>query len=159
MLYAFLCTGNELFKRVALSSFDFLLSVIFTESNIKVVSNQGWQMKGKLASNYGEQPIDVSYTILTLGLFYDTFKNPDYLNKMETAFNWFHGKNHLHQIIYNPGTGGCYDGLEEDHVNLNQGAESTVSYLISRLMVEKHFNQPEKIKAGEERKIKQYALS
>ncbi|MGB4850826.1 MAG: hypothetical protein WBQ38_00790, partial [Ignavibacteria bacterium] len=45
--------------------------------------------------------------------------------------------NHLHQIIYNPCTGGCYDGLEENYVNLNQGAESTVSYLMARLTVEK----------------------
>ncbi|MCC6462895.1 MAG: hypothetical protein IT260_20675, partial [Saprospiraceae bacterium] len=47
--------------------------------------------------------------------------------------------NHLHQIVYNPCTGGCYDGLEEDHVNLNQGAESTLSYLMARLTIEKDF--------------------
>lgn len=45
------------------------------------------------------------------------------------AFSWFMGNNHLHQIIYNPATGGCYDGLEKDNINLNQGAESTVCYL------------------------------
>ncbi len=41
----------------------------------------------------------------------------------------------LRQIDYNPCTGGCYDGLEETHINLNQGAESTVSYLIARMTV------------------------
>jgi hypothetical protein len=60
---------------------------------------------------------------------------------METAFNWFLGNNRLHQIIYNPCTGGCYDGLEETHVNLNQGAESTISYLMARLTVEKYNNE------------------
>jgi len=60
----------------------------------------------------------------------------DYQQKMEIAFNWFLGNNRLHQIIYNPCTGGCYDGLEETHVNLNQGAESTLSYLLARLTVE-----------------------
>ena len=54
---------------------------------------------------------------------------------MATAFNWFLGNNHLHQVIYNPCTGGCYDGLEENYVNLNQGAESTISYLLARLTV------------------------
>jgi len=44
----------------------------------------------------------------------------------------------LKQIVYNPCTGGCYDGMEETHVNLNQGAESTVSYLMARLTVEKY---------------------
>jgi hypothetical protein len=45
------------------------------------------------------------------------------------------------QIIYNPCTGGCYDGLEATHVNLNQGAESTVSYLMARLTIGKYRNE------------------
>jgi hypothetical protein len=64
---------------------------------------------------------------------------------MKTAFSWFLGNNHLNQIIYNPCTGGCYDGLEEHNVNLNQGAESTVSYLNARLIVENYFNDDIKI--------------
>jgi hypothetical protein len=75
---------------------------------------------------------------MTLSKFYDVFFDEDYRLKMETAFNWFLGNNRLHQIIYNPCTGGCYDGLEETHVNLNQGAESTVSYLMARLTVDKY---------------------
>ncbi len=75
---------------------------------------------------------------MTLSKFYDAFAEEDYLVKMVTAFNWFLGNNRLHQIIYNPCTGGCYDGLEETHVNLNQGAESTISYLIARLTVDKY---------------------
>jgi len=59
---------------------------------------------------------------------------------MKIAFNWFLGNNRLHQIIYNPCTGGCYDGLEESNVNLNQGAESTISYLMARQTVEKYEN-------------------
>ena len=55
---------------------------------------------------------------------------------MVMSFNWFLGANHLGQVIYNPCTGGCYDGLEENYVNLNQGAESTVSYLMARLSVD-----------------------
>lgn len=77
---------------------------------------------------------------MTLSKFYDEFSDEEYLIKMETAFNWFLGNNRLHQIIYNPCTGGCYDGLEETHVNLNQGAESTLSYLMARLTIEKYGN-------------------
>jgi hypothetical protein len=40
--------------------------------------------------------------------------------------------------VYNPCTGGCYDGLEEEHANLNQGAESTLSYLMARLTVQNY---------------------
>ena len=56
---------------------------------------------------------------------------------MKAAFNWFLGKNHLNQIMYNPISGGGYDGLEKENVNLNQGAESTVCYLTARLLMEK----------------------
>jgi hypothetical protein len=73
---------------------------------------------------------------MALEKFHFVFKNNDYKQKAEIAFNWFLGNNHLHQIVYNPCTGGCYDGVEEHNVNLNQGAESTLSYLIARLTLE-----------------------
>ena len=138
MLDVWLLTGDTTYKDIAISSFNFLLSQIFNENGIEVISNKHWLHKGEKAGHFGEQPIDVAYTIMTLSKFYDTFMNEGYLLKTETAFNWFLGSNRLHQIIYNPCTGGCYDGLEETHVNLNQGAESTVSYLMARLTVEKY---------------------
>jgi hypothetical protein len=87
----------------------------------------------------GEQPIDVAYCIMALSLFHEVYKSTEYEQYMKMSFNWFLGQNHLHQIIYNPETGGCYDGLEEKNINLNQGAESTVSYLMARLTMEKTF--------------------
>jgi hypothetical protein len=78
----------------------------------------------------------VGYTILALRKFDELFPDQGYDLKMEAAFNWFLGDNPLQQIIYNPCTGGCYDGLELHNVNLNQGAESTIIYLLSRLVFE-----------------------
>ncbi|WP_449398054.1 hypothetical protein [Chryseobacterium wanjuense] len=52
---------------------------------------------------------------------------------MFIAFEWFLGNNHLNQIVYNPRTGGCYDGVEDTYINLNQGAESTISYLMATI--------------------------
>jgi hypothetical protein len=88
----------------------------------------------------GEQPIDVAYTLMALARFKEVFPQQHYGAKMKIAFNWFLGKNHLHQIMYNPSTGGCYDGLEKDYVNLNQGAESTISYLLARMTIENAVN-------------------
>jgi glycosyltransferase involved in cell wall biosynthesis len=140
MLYAWLLTGETIYKDIAISSLNFLLLQTFNKNGIEVISNKNWLQKGQVAGHFGEQPIDVAYTIMTLSEFYDVFADEDYLLNMETAFNWFLGNNRLHQIIYNPCTGGCHDGLEEAHVNLNQGAESTVSYLMARLTVEKYKN-------------------
>lgn len=138
MLYAWLLTNDEVYKEIAVESLNFLISQIFNENGIEVISNKNWLIKGQDPEKYGEQPIDVSYTIMTLSKFYDVFMSKHFHEKMEIAFNWFLGKNRLHQIIYNPCTGGCYDGLEENHVNLNQGAESTISYLLARLTIEKY---------------------
>ncbi len=139
MLCAFISTGKEEYKKIAMESFGFLLSKIFVDGRIKVVSNKGWHIKDKIDENVigGEQPIDVAYTIMALAQFYFEFNKDEYKQKANLAFNWFLGENHLHQIVYNPCTGGCYDGVEACNVNLNQGAESTLSYLMARLTVEK----------------------
>ncbi len=142
MLCAWMATDETVYKEIAKSSFDFLLMKIFKENRIKVISNKGWSHKGEDNDQHilgGEQPIDIAYTILALAKFHDVFKDEEYKNKMKVAFDWFLGNNHIHQIIYNPCTGGCYDGLEESYINLNQGAESTVSYLMARLTIEKKF--------------------
>jgi hypothetical protein len=104
-----------------------------------VVSNKGWLIKDRNLDKPigGEQPIDVAYTILALEKFYMEFKNENYKQDAYMAFNWFLGNNHLNQIVYNPCNGGCYDGIEEHNVNLNQGAESTLSYLMARLSVQR----------------------
>ncbi len=147
MLYAWLVTGDTVYKDIAISSLNFLLSQTYNENGIEVVSNKSWLKKGQKAGHFGEQPIDVAYTMMTLSKFYDVIQDEEYRLKMETAFNWFLGNNRLHQIIYNPCTGGCYDGLEETHVNLNQGAESTLSYLLARFTMEKYKN-PDRIPCG-----------
>lgn len=137
LLCAWKETGDQFYKMIAKKSFDFLLSLTFNKTGIKVISNKGWLHKGHQPEEFGEQPIDVAYTVLALDHFHEVFGTDDYLEKSELAFSWFLGNNHLSRIIYNPGTGGCYDGLERSHVNLNQGAESTVSYLIARMTIEK----------------------
>lgn len=139
LLCAYAVTNKEEYKEIAKDSFDFLLENTFSENSIKVISNKSWHFKGEEKHNFGEQPIDVAYTILALRKFHDIFKEEEYLNKMEIAFNWFLGNNHLKQIVYNPCTGGCFDGLEETHVNLNQGAESTLSYFMARLTIARYF--------------------
>lgn len=142
LLCAWVVTGDNHYKEIARQSFDFLLSHIFTENVIEVISNKNWFIKGTEKEKYGEQPIDVAYTVMALSKFYDVFKDTEYAKKMTLAFNWFLGHNSIHQIIYNPRTGGCFDGLEGDNnINLNQGAESLLSYLMARMTIEKQLKE------------------
>ena len=141
LLCAWLDTGQNVYQKIAKTSFDFLLTKTFNKTNLHVISNKGWSHRGKEDGEKvvgGEQPIDVAYSILALSKFYEVFQTQEYSQKMVIAFNWFLGNNHLHQIMYNPCTGGCYDGLESDYFNLNQGAESTVSYLMACLTMIKN---------------------
>lgn len=147
MLFAFMATKNTTYQSIALLTFDFLLSKIFTDGYMQVITNNGWLHNGQeinFDNKGGEQPIDVAYAVMALSEFYNAFKIEDYKHKMTMAFDWFLGKNHLNQITYNPCTGGCYDGLEKNHVNLNQGAESAISYLLARLTIEAHQHKDKK---------------
>lgn len=139
MLCAYNVTQKPEYKEIAIESYNFLLSKIFIDGKIKVISNKGWLIRDKIAEDQigGEQPIDVAYTIMSLERFYSILGKDEYRQKAYLAFNWFLGDNHLNQIVYNPCTGGCYDGIEEFNVNLNQGAESTLSYLMARLAIER----------------------
>ncbi len=164
MLYAWLITGDATYREIAISSFRFLLSKTFNGNGIEVISNKNWLHKGEAAGHFGEQPIDVAYTIMTLSKFYDIIGDEEYIIKMKTAFDWFLGNNRLHQIIYNPVTTGCYDGLEETHVNLNQGAESAISYLMARMTMEKYYmpdrtSDSQFLKATENKPVKEKKMA
>lgn len=136
MLYAHIITGEFAYKKVATDSLDFLLSKMFVNGEFRVISNNGWYQKNTEPQQYGEQPIDAGCAIQTLNIFNKALRIPTYEYMMDVVFSWFLGRNHLKQTMYNPITGGCYDGLEREIVNLNQGAESTICYLISRLVME-----------------------
>lgn len=148
LLCAYLSSQDEEYKQIAEESFEFLLLKIFASDKIKVTSKKGWHIKGNTVEPImgEEQPIDVAYTIIALEKFYAVSGKEIYKQKAESAFNWFLGKNHLHQTVYNPCTGGCYDSVEEQNINLNQGAEATLSYFMSRLSVENLFGLPQKPK-------------
>jgi hypothetical protein len=138
MMYSYLVTGKQKYKKIAAVTFDFLLSHYFMKGQLKVISNRGWFKKENERFFYGEQPIEVSTTIIALDLFYEVTKNTKYKEQLKLAFIWFLGNNHLKQIMYNPENGASYDGLEDKYININQGAESTLCYFKARLIMEKY---------------------
>lgn len=138
MMYSFLATGEPKYLKIATITFDFLLSHYFMKGKLKVISNRGWFKKQNERVFYGEQPIEVATTIITLDLFYQTTGNVKYKDQLEIAFDWFLGNNHLKQIMYNPENGACYDGLEDKTININQGAESTLCFFKAQLIMEKY---------------------
>jgi glycosyltransferase involved in cell wall biosynthesis len=137
MLLAYEVTKRPEYRAVAIATFRFLLDHLFEGDMLRVISNRTWKEPGVAHELFGEQPIDVAYTIAALATFHETLGDVEYARKMHLAFEWFLGRNHLAQVMYNSASGGCYDGLEEHSVNLNQGAESTVCYLMARCIMER----------------------
>ncbi|RAJ85704.1 glycosyltransferase involved in cell wall biosynthesis [Chitinophaga dinghuensis] len=137
MMMAWQMTGDIRFRKTAEESLAFLWSKTYNHNHMRLISNKLWYHRDSPQTEEGgEQPIEVAYTMLTLHTFYNITKDRSCLEKSRLAFSWFLGNNHLKQLVYNPLTFGCYDGLEKNNVNQNQGAESTVCYLMARLLME-----------------------
>jgi len=90
---------------------------------------------------FAQQPIDAMAMTL---MFYQALrltKDKSYLTKLQISFMWFLGENDLRMNLYDFETKGCCDGFEHDGVNRNQGAESSLAYLISHLTVIQAFEE------------------
>ena len=87
--------------------------------------------RGSSKPVFDQQPIEAYSTISACLEAYITTKDKRWYNEAEKAFQWFLGTNDLGIPLYDPVNGGCYDGLHVDRINRNQGAESTIAFLLS----------------------------
>ncbi|MEM3074875.1 MAG: glycosyltransferase [Candidatus Pacearchaeota archaeon] len=133
MYYAYLVTKDENYLKIAESSLNFLISITFENGVFIPIGQRGWYMQNGKRTYFDQQPVDVASMVQTLVIANKITKNESYTNLALKTFKWFLGDNLLNQVVYNESTGGCYDGLGENTININQGAESTVSYLLARL--------------------------
>ncbi len=136
LFLAYDITKQKEYLETAEETLGFLSNLIFINNELSPIGQNGWCNRNGKRAFFDQQPIDASSMVQTYLTAYSVTKNKKYYDKAVLAFNWFLGKNHLKQMIYNETTGGCYDGLSRNSINLNQGAESTIEYLISRLMLE-----------------------
>ncbi|MCL5730146.1 MAG: glycosyltransferase [Candidatus Pacearchaeota archaeon] len=135
LLYAYLATGKREYLDIGLESLDFLLLKTFKGDIFVPIGQRGWYFKDGEKAEYDQQPIEASYMIQALILAYKIVRDEKYRKYAVQTFQWFIGKNTLNQVVYDSSTGGCYDGIGENAINLNQGAESTISYLMARLFL------------------------
>ncbi|MBS3168718.1 glycosyltransferase [Candidatus Woesearchaeota archaeon] len=133
LFYTFSITKEEKYLDIAIKSLNFLISKTFENGMFVPIGQNGWYHEGKERAYFDQQPIEAAYMVQTLIKAYKLTNDPKYKKYSLIAFNWFLGKNSLNQVLYDEITGGCYDGLGENTININQGAESTVSFLLARL--------------------------
>jgi len=99
------------------------------------VGNQGWYPKAGSKAQYDQQPLEAAAMIGACIEAYECTQREEWVQLASTCFNWFLGKNDQQIKLYDHTSGGCRDGLMRDGVNENQGAESTLSYLMSLIAI------------------------
>jgi glycosyltransferase involved in cell wall biosynthesis len=130
---AYSVTGERATLHDARASLEFLEEVCFHGDQVQLVGNTGWHSAGGEKARADEQAIDATALVLAFSSAYAVTKDRHYLRRMHEAFAWFLGSNRLGVPLYDFSTGGCHDGIGVSHVNRNQGAESTVCFLMALL--------------------------
>jgi hypothetical protein len=97
------------------------------------IGSNGFYTEGKEKARFDQQPVEVCATVSACLEVYRLTEESQWHDSAWQAFRWFLGKNDLQVALYDASTGGCRDGLHPDRVNENQGAESTLSFLMALL--------------------------
>ncbi|HLD92239.1 MAG TPA: glycosyltransferase [Patescibacteria group bacterium] len=136
LLIAGKVTKNNLYIDKGIKSLSFLIQKTFSKNYYIPIGQSFWYKHKERRSEFDQQPEDPASMILALDTAYKVTGNKMYKKYKDICFSWFMGNNSLKLPLYDYKSGGCFDGLHPDRVNLNQGAESLVSYLLSRIAVD-----------------------
>jgi hypothetical protein len=135
LLHAAEILNDDRVRTVAFESMDFLTRHVLKDNYLSVIGNEKWFRQDEERSVFAQQPVDAMAIVLMYQQAFHVTKDKEYLKKLYTSFLWFLGENDLRMSLYDFQTKGCCDGFESYGVNRNQGAESSLAYLISHLTV------------------------
>ena len=136
LLLAYKKNPQKQYRQTALKALDFLVSHSFWGGVLMPIGQNGWFKKDSTPAMFDQQPIEACSLILALIQAYKITKLDKYWVLLNKAYTWFIGNNILGKSLYDPGDGSCSDGLTPYGLNLNHGAESQLSYLLSRLTLQ-----------------------
>jgi len=134
---AFQSSGKKRFLEAAEKSFGFLASKTIEGEMFVPVGQDGWFPKNGKKALFDQQPIEAAAMVQAATAGYFATSNDDYKKSALTSFNWFFGGNSLGAAVYDKRIGACFDGLTPKEVNMNQGAESMVEFLLARFCIER----------------------
>jgi len=97
------------------------------------IGSNGFFIEGSEKARFDQQPVEACATVSACLEVYRLTEEGYWFEEAQRVFRWFLGKNDLHVPLYDATTGGCRDGLHPDRINENQGAESTLSFLMALL--------------------------
>ena len=121
-----------------LQSLAFLNRILYRDGYLSPVGCHGWYPREGECALFDQQPIDAGGMVEVNLVAYQITRDPAFLESAITAMDWFYGPNILRVPLYNTHSGGCHDGLIARGVNSNQGAESTLVYIMAQLHLYEH---------------------
>jgi len=140
--------GDGRMVRVGSRILDWLIETqTAAEGHLSPVGNDGWWRRDGARAQFDQQPIEATALLLAAAAAYEATGQDRYRQAMEMAYAWFLGANDVAARIAEPERGGCHDGLTPSGVNENQGAESTLMWLIALEEIRKERNSDRQMPA------------
>ncbi len=127
---------DEAAVATGLRALEWLCSVQTVDGVFAPIGSNGFWVRGEKRAMFDQQPVEVAATISACLDTHRLTSDRVWVARAQQQFQWFLGQNQLEAPLFDPVSGGCRDGLHEDRLNENQGAESTLSFLLS--LVEMH---------------------
>jgi glycosyltransferase involved in cell wall biosynthesis len=125
-------TGQHAVLQRGLQALRWLTEVQTSENgHFRPIGSNGFYRHGGTRANFDQQPVEAQATVSACLEAFRATSDFWWYEHAQRAFDWFIGSNDLGLELYSPETGGCRDGLHVDRVNRNQGAESTLAFLLS----------------------------
>jgi len=123
---------HEEMRAAGIRSLRWLAEVQCSEAGyFAPVGSNGFYRRGAPKALFDQQPIEACAMVSACLEAGRVTGDGQWAQHARRAFSWFLGQNHLQQSLYDAATGGCRDGLHADRMNENQGAESTLSFLLA----------------------------
>lgn len=131
LLAAYRSLGDDAYLGVAEESLRFLDKTTVVNDTYVPIGNMGWYVKGGDRALYDQQPIEAGAMVEAASLAYKLTGSESYERSMRKALGWFLGENSKSVRLYDESTGACHDGISSSGLNENQGAESTLAFLLA----------------------------
>lgn len=138
LMKAYCLIGKMEYLTVSKDSFEYLIEIQFEGTVFQPIGTKGWYQKGGVKPKFDQQPIEASCMVeaaLDLGKITEEER---YFKIALDSFDWYYGKNTEKLGLINLNNFTCYDGLTQKGLNLNQGAESTISYYLAYLKLKQN---------------------
>lgn len=125
-------SGDAAMKAMGLRSLEWLTTIQRTpDGYFAPVGTNGFFERDQTAATFDQQPVEACATVSACMQAYRSTGDHRWSEHARTAFTWFLGQNQLQRPLYDPRSGGCRDALHADRINENEGAESTLSFLLA----------------------------